>query len=68
LNDTPFMAIAGISTAPGADVEPFYKRLDRRAAPQDWKAWIYLSKPEAELLQPPPAGSLRVETARAGRG
>ena len=27
----------------------------------------FRSKPEAELLQPPPAGSLRVETARVGR-
>jgi len=34
--------------------------------PRDWAAWLYLTKPQAELLQPLPAGSLEVETVRAG--
>jgi hypothetical protein len=34
--------------------------------PQEWAAWIYLTKPEAELLQPLPAGSLVVETVHSG--
>jgi putative SOS response-associated peptidase YedK len=34
--------------------------------PQDWTAWIYLNKPEAELLRPLPAGSLHAETVRQG--
>jgi putative SOS response-associated peptidase YedK len=30
----------------------------------DWQAWLDLSKPEAELLRPLPAGSLAVEQVR----
>jgi putative SOS response-associated peptidase YedK len=30
----------------------------------DWTAWLDLTKPEAELLQPLPAGSLNVEQVR----
>jgi putative SOS response-associated peptidase YedK len=30
----------------------------------DWLAWLELSRPEAELLQPLPAGSLHVEQVR----
>jgi putative SOS response-associated peptidase YedK len=29
-------------------------------ARQDWPAWLYLTKPEAELLKPSPAGSFNV--------
>ena len=83
LNDAPFMAIAGLwreqkgnqppaftmlTTAPGADVQPFHNRQVAVLRPQDWKAWIYLEKPEAELLRPLPAGSLNVETVRFGTG
>ncbi len=31
---------------------------------EDWQAWLDLSKPENELLQPLPAGSLHVEQIR----
>jgi putative SOS response-associated peptidase YedK len=31
-----------------------------------WADWLYLTKPEAELLQPLPAGSLNAETVRQG--
>ncbi|ACK52010.1 protein of unknown function DUF159 [Methylocella silvestris BL2] len=83
LRDAPFMAIAGIwreqkgnqppafsmlTTAPGADVESIHNRQIVVLHPADWKAWIYLQRPEAELLQPLPAGSLSVETVRVGRG
>jgi putative SOS response-associated peptidase YedK len=30
----------------------------------DWLAWLDLSRPEAELLRPLPAGSLSVEQVR----
>ncbi|WP_420608283.1 hypothetical protein [Novosphingopyxis sp.] len=30
----------------------------------DWMTWLELSRPEAELLQPLPAGSLHVEQVR----
>ena len=82
LNDAPFMAMAGIwrdqtgnlppaftllTTAPGPDVEPIHNRQVAVLRPHDWKAWIYLKKPAAELLRPLPAGWLHVETARVGR-
>jgi putative SOS response-associated peptidase YedK len=82
LNDAPFMAIAGIwrdqtgnlppaftllTTAPGPDVEPIHNRQVAVLRPHDWKAWIHLKKPEAELLRPLPARSLHVETVRVGR-
>ncbi|RDJ03548.1 SOS response-associated peptidase [Rhizobium grahamii] len=73
----PFMAIAGIwragegnqppafsmlTTEPGPDVEPFHNRQVAVLQPNDWKAWIDLTKREEELLRPLPAGSLKVET------
>jgi putative SOS response-associated peptidase YedK len=82
LNNAPFMAIAGIwreqagnqppaftmlTTAPGPDVEPIHNRLIAVLRPQDWKAWVYLTKPERELLRPLPAGSLSAEMVRVGR-
>jgi putative SOS response-associated peptidase YedK len=81
LANAPFLAIAGLwrdgqgnqppsftmlTTAPGPDVEPYHNRQVVVLWPQDWAAWIHLSKPEAELLKPLPAGSLEVETVRKG--
>jgi putative SOS response-associated peptidase YedK len=77
----PFLAIAGIwrdgtagkplsftmlTTNPGPDVEPYHNRQVVVLQPKDWAPWIYLTKPEAELLRSLPAGSLDVETVRAG--
>ena len=79
LTDAPFMAIAGLwregqgsqppsftmlTTAPGPDVEPYHNRQVAVLQPKDWRAWIDLTMPEAELLKPLPAGSLAVETVR----
>ena len=81
LEDAPFMAIAGLwrdgaagkppafamlTTDPGPDVEPYHNRQVVVLRPEDWASWVYLTKPEAELLKPLPAGSLGVETVRAG--
>jgi putative SOS response-associated peptidase YedK len=81
LKDAPFMAIAGIwretegdgrpaftmlTTAPSADVAPYHDRQVAVLRPEDWAAWLYLTKPEAELLGPLPEGSLTVETVREG--
>jgi putative SOS response-associated peptidase YedK len=81
LNDAPFMAIAGLwrdgagnqppafamlTTEPGPDVAPYHNRQVVILRPQDWSAWIYLTKPERELLRPLPAGALHVETVRRG--
>ena len=64
LNDAPFMAIEGIwheqsgnqpqafamlTTAPDSDVQAFH---NRQIAPA--RSWIYLERPEIELLQPLP--------------
>lgn len=77
LNGAPFMAIAGIfreanganppsytmlTTEPGEDVKPFHNRQVVVVRPENWSAWLHLSKPEAELLRPLPAGSLAQET------
>jgi putative SOS response-associated peptidase YedK len=79
LRGAPLLAIAGIwreakgapaftmlTTAPGPDVAPYHPRQVVVLPPQDWAAWIYLTRPESELLRPLPEGSLDVETVREG--
>jgi putative SOS response-associated peptidase YedK len=80
LKDAPFMAIAGLwretagekpaftmlTTAPNADVASYHDRQVAVLRPEDWAAWLYLTKPEAELLRPLPEGSLEVQTVREG--
>ena len=81
LKDAPFMAIAGLwretegqalpaftmlTTAPSEDVRPYHDRQVAVLRPEDWSAWLYLTKPEAELLRPLPEGSLDVQTVRKG--
>jgi putative SOS response-associated peptidase YedK len=79
LNDASFMAIAGLwregqgnqpdtftmlTTEPGPDVAPIHNRQLVVLRPEDWTAWLDLSKPEGELLRALPKGSLSVETVR----
>lgn len=78
LKDSPLMAIAGLwseaddgalsftmlTTAPGPDIAPYHDRQVCVLRPEDWAAWLFLTRPEAELLRPLPAGSLLVETVR----
>lgn len=81
LNGAAFLCIAGIwraagadepetftmlTTAPGPDIAPYHDRQVVVLRPEDWAAWLFLTKPEAELLRPLPAGSLTAETVRAG--
>ena len=81
LKDAPVMAIAGLwretegdgppafamlTTAPSSDVAPYHDRQVAALRPADWAAWLYLTKPEAELLRPLPEGSLEIETVRKG--
>jgi putative SOS response-associated peptidase YedK len=82
LKGSPVMGIAGLwseddagalsftmlTTAPGADIQPFHDRQVCVLAPGDWAHWLFLTKPEAELLKPLPAGTLEVETVREGSG
>jgi putative SOS response-associated peptidase YedK len=78
LKNSPLMAIAGLwseakdgalsftmlTTEPGPDIAPYHDRQVVVLRPEDWAAWLYLTRPEAELLKPLPAGSLTVETIR----
>jgi putative SOS response-associated peptidase YedK len=73
----PFMCIAGLwrpgngeqpesftmlTTAPGPDIAPYHDRQIAVLGPFDWAAWLYLAKPEGELLRPLLAGTLSVVT------
>jgi putative SOS response-associated peptidase YedK len=78
LKDSPLMAIAGLwseandgelsftmlTTEPGPDIAPYHDRQVCVLRPEDWAAWLFLTKTEDELLKPLPAGSLEVETVR----
>lgn len=80
LKGSPVMGIAGLwreddgevsftmlTTPPGPDIEPYHDRQVAVLRPADWAHWLFLTKPEAELLKPLPAGSLVVETVRPER-
>lgn len=80
LKDSPVMGIAGLwseaddgslsftmlTTAPGPDIEPYHDRQVCVLAPKDWAAWLFLTRPEEDLLRPLPAGALEVTLVRAG--
>jgi putative SOS response-associated peptidase YedK len=53
-----------LTTEPSADVAPIHDRQMVVLERSDWRAWLESSRPEAELLRPLPAGSLRVEQVR----
>ena len=53
-----------LTTAPGPDVAPIHDRQMVVLERADWLAWLTSSRPETELLQPLPAGSLHVEHVR----
>ena len=55
-----------LTTAPGPDIAPYHDRQVCVLRPDDWAAWLFLTRPEADLLRPLPAGSLAVETVRPG--
>jgi putative SOS response-associated peptidase YedK len=53
-----------LTTDPGPDVAPIHDRQMVILNRDDWSAWLDHKRPEAELLQPLPAGSLQVEQVR----
>jgi len=55
-----------LTTEPGPDVKPIHDRQIVVLRPEDWAAWLWLTKPEAELLRPLKQRSLSVETVRKG--
>ena len=81
LKGSPIMGIAGLwsedkdgalsftmlTTEPGPDIAPIHDRQVCVLKPEDWAAWLFLTKPEAELLGPLPAGTLAVEVVREGK-
>jgi putative SOS response-associated peptidase YedK len=83
MKGVPFMAIAGLwrqgkgnqpssftmlTTAPGPDVAPVHNRQIVVLHPRNWRDWLDLSKPEADLLRALLSGRLTVETVRKGSG
>lgn len=78
LKGSPIMAVAGLwseddagalsftmlTTEPGPDIAPYHDRQVCVILPEDWAHWLFLTKPEAELLKPLPAGTLDVVTVR----
>jgi putative SOS response-associated peptidase YedK len=81
LNGAPFLGVAGLwregegnqppaftmlTTAPGPDIEPYHDRQVVVLTPERWADWLWLTRPETELLRPLPKGSLAVETVRKG--
>jgi putative SOS response-associated peptidase YedK len=56
-----------LTTEPGPDIEPVHDRQVCVLKPEDWGAWLFLSRPQAELLRPLPAGTLVVEVVRQGK-
>lgn len=81
LKGSPVMGIAGLwsedkdgalsftmlTTAPGPDIAPIHDRQVCVLKPEDLAAWLFLSKPQEELLRPLPEGTLVVEVVREGK-
>jgi putative SOS response-associated peptidase YedK len=79
LKDSPVMGIAGLwsedkdgalsftmlTTEPGPDIAPIHDRQVCVLKPEQWADWLFLTKPEAELLVPLPEGTLVVEMVRS---
>jgi len=59
-------AFTMLTTEPGPDIAPIHDRQIVILKPENWAAWLFLTKPEPELLQPLPAGSLETEIVRDG--
>jgi hypothetical protein len=57
-----------LTTEPGDDMKPFHNRQVVVVRPENWSAWLHLSKLEAELLRPLSAGSLAHGNGTAGVG
>ena len=56
-------AFSLLTTVPSADVAPYHNRQIVLLRPADWKRWLESPDPVGDLLQPLPAGTLKVEAA-----
>ena len=55
-----------LTCPPGPDMAPIHDRQVCVLAPREWADWLFLTRPEAELLRPLPAGTLEVAVVREG--
>jgi putative SOS response-associated peptidase YedK len=55
-----------LTTAPGRDIAPYHDRQVVVLPPADMAHWLFLTRPQSDLLLPLPEGALTVETVRAG--
>jgi putative SOS response-associated peptidase YedK len=53
-----------LTTQPGPDVKGIHDRQFVVLRPEQWRHWLDLSRPEADLLRPLPGGSLDLESFR----
>lgn len=63
-DDKGALSFTMLTTEPGPDIAPYHDRQICVLHPRDWAHWLFLTRPEAELLKPLPAGTLTVETVR----
>jgi putative SOS response-associated peptidase YedK len=52
-----------LTCEPGPDIAGHHNRQVVVLEPGDWKAWLYGSRPEGEVLRPSAAGVFRAEIA-----
>lgn len=57
-------AFSMLTTAPGPDIAPYHDRGIVPLSPADGLAWLDLKGPAAQVLKPPAAGRLSVQTLR----
>ena len=54
-------AFTMLTTEPGPDIAPYHNRQIAVLQPEDWRSWLDPEVPAADLLQPLPEGTLKVE-------
>lgn len=61
-------AFSLLTAEPGPDVAPYHTRGVLPLPPEVWADWLFARRPTAEILRPPPAGTLVAHPApRAGK-
>jgi putative SOS response-associated peptidase YedK len=63
-DDAGALSFTMLTTEPGPDIAPVHDRQVCVLKPEDWGHWLFLTKPEPDLLKPLPEGTLKVETVR----
>lgn len=61
-------AFSLLTAEPGPDVAPYHTRGVLPLPPAVWADWLFDRRPAADLLRPPPAGTLVAEAAPRGGG